>query len=66
MDVFDNFDYVQKRKVKRNTIGKDKGTCMEVTKVSVWGVGTIVRRKNSKVKRWLIILTYREDYIYTR
>ena len=55
MDVFDNFDYVQKRKVKRNTIGKDKGTCMEVTKVSVWGVGTIVRRKNSKVKRWLII-----------
>lgn len=63
MDVFDNFDYVQKRKVKRNTIRKDKGTCMEAIKVSVWG---IVRRKNSKVKRWLIILTYREDYIYTR
>ena len=38
MDGFDNFDNVQKRKEKRNTFGKDKGTCIEATKVSVWGL----------------------------
>ena len=31
MDVFDNFDHVQRRRVKRNTFGKDKGTCIEAT-----------------------------------
>ena len=33
MDGFDNFDNVQKRKEKRNTFGKDRGTCIEATKV---------------------------------